>query len=371
MKNPAMQFIQRVLVLGVILFAQSALPADNASRAAALDQVVTASDPAKNLLHGVLVQQHGDTLEERYFKSDDQQLGALLKHQTDFQADTLHDTRSISKSVVSLLIGIALQKGYINSLDMPVADLLKKYSDQTKDPLKRSITLRHLLTMSSGLDWDEDGTVSLLSNETLMEFSARMPRYVLKRPMLQQPGIQFVYNSGGVVLLGAVLETVTGMPLDQFARRELFEPLGIQRWEWRSSLVGNQIMAHAGLRLTPRDLAKIGQLVLNHGSWNGQQLVPVSYLEASITRQIGAELDWGYGYLWRTGAVTIGAQQWPWIAAMGNGGQRLFIVPKLDLVVVITAGRYNVAGPDNGLPSQRLFEKLLAQVVQFSDVHSE
>jgi len=354
-------------VLSVMVVVQSVAHADNAHQVAALDAIITASDPARNLLHGVLVQQHGSLLEERYFPSKDQQLGSLLSHQTDFQADTLHDTRSISKSIVSLLIGIALRDGYISSLDTPVVDLLKKVSDQTRNGLKRSITLRHLLTMSSGLEWDEDGTVSLLSNETLMELSAGMARYVLKRPMLHQPGTQYAYNSGGVVLLGAVLASVTGMPLDQFAQRELFEPLGIQHWEWRRSLVGNQIMAHAGLRLTPRDLAKIGQLVLDHGRWNGQQIVPVSYLEASITRQIGAELDWGYGYLWRTGTASIAGHDWPWIAAMGNGGQRLYIVPKLDLVIVITAGRYNVAGPDNGLPSQRLFESLLGQVVKSSE----
>jgi CubicO group peptidase (beta-lactamase class C family) len=154
------------------------------------------------------------------------------------------------------------------------------------------------------------------------------------------------------------------MPLDQFARRELFEPLGIGNWQWQGALLGKQIMAHVGLRLTPRDLAKIGQLVLNQGSWNGRQIVPVSYLQASITRQINAELNWGYGYLWRTGSVTVAGKERAWIAAMGNGGQRLFIVPGLDLVVVITAGRYNVPGEKNGLASHQLFEKLVAQVVR-------
>jgi len=365
-----MIFMRRALIIFTLasspLFAQINNPAQVTQLSTSLATTITISQPAEKLLHGVYVEQHGQVLIESYFKSGDKKIGDIWAHETDFNATTLHDTRSISKSVISLLIGVALQQGKINSLDEPVVDILKNISDQTHDPEKRKITLRHLLTMSSGLKWDEDGSVSIFSNETVMEFSTNMARYVLERPVAETPGKHYVYNSGGVVLLGAVLETVTGMPLDQYANQVLFAPLGIKNWEWQSSLISHQKMAHAGLRLTPRDLAKIGELVLKQGNWNGQQIIPVAYLRDSLTRHLNAEDEWGYGYLWRTGTAQINGAGWDWIAAMGNGGQRLFIVPKLDLVIVITAGRYNQAGAENGYPSNLLFKKLLTDVLPFS-----
>ncbi|MET3106510.1 CubicO group peptidase (beta-lactamase class C family) [Oxalobacteraceae bacterium GrIS 2.11] len=347
--------------------AQSVTPAD-LPVGAAIIATINDSQPETTLLHGVYVQQHGKMLAERYFKSDDKKIGAIFAHEVDFNADTLNDTRSVSKSVIGLLIGIALEQGKIKSLDTPVVDLLKNISDQTRDQAKRKITLRHLLTMSSGLKWDEDGSVSIFSNETVMEFSTDMVRYVLERPVAEAPGRHYVYNSGGVVLLGAVLETATGMPLDQYASQVLFAPLGIDNWEWQTSLISHQKMAHAGLRLTPRDLAKIGQLILNRGSWNGRKIVPAEYIQDSITKHLDAEIEsgWGYGYLWRTGTSSVDGREWAWIAAMGNGGQRIFIVPALDLVVAITAGRYNQAGIENGLPSHQLFRKIVSDVAHIS-----
>ncbi|MDD0839276.1 serine hydrolase [Curvibacter sp. HBC61] len=319
------------------------------------------SDAAAQNLHGVLVLRQGEPLAEHYFSGKDRHLGEWGSHEQNFDANTLHDLRSISKSVVGLLVGVALQQGLIPSLDTPVLDLLGR---PEASPDWRAITVRHLLTMSSGMDWNEDGAVSLFSDESRMEFSSDMVGYVLGRSLMAPPGSQYRYNSGGVVLLGAVLERVSGQTLAKYAQQALFDPLGIEAVVWQTGR-GQQPMPHAGLRLRPRDLARLGQMLLDGGRWQGRQIVPEAHVRDSFEGRLPAELPgWRYGYLWRLGSHTVDGRDWAWIAAMGNGGQRLYLVPALKLVVVITAGRYNQAAPQNGRPSQLLFQTLLEGVAR-------
>ncbi|MGC1342190.1 MAG: serine hydrolase [Candidatus Binataceae bacterium] len=203
------------------------------------------------------------------------------------------------------------------------------------------MTLRNLLTMSSGLEWHEIDTpyTSDKNSEIRMDSAPDPYRFALEQSVVAPPGQIWNYNSGSTELLGAILRKATGKPLDQLARSLLFEPLGITDIEWYKYAHGNPSAA-AGLRLRPRDLAKIGQLVLQHGAWNGKQLVPAAWIDASTTPQINGLLIFFYGYQFWLGRSLINKHEVDWAAAWGLGGQRLFIVPALDLVVVVNAGLY-------------------------------
>lgn len=329
---------------------------------AALCDTINPLDRSETLLHGVVVAQQGQLLAERYFTGRDKVVGQLFGRETVFGPQTLHDMRSISKSVVSLLIGIAQQQGKIGSIDTPVVNYLPE-SDKPKPmaPGWDLITLRHLLTMSSGLEWEEDG---VLGNQTRMEFSSDQARHVLARPLAEPPGKRFHYVSGNTVLLGRVLERVTGLDLESYARQVLFGPLGIDDLEWRKGRDGHAF-AHAGLRLRPRDLIKIGGLVLNEGRHNGRQIVAQAWVQNSTASLLAANNNGvSYGFQWWSGAAVVDGKSWRWVSGFGNGGQRLYVVPELALAVVIVAGRYDAPGPANGRPSHELFQRILAQMVR-------
>ena len=299
--------------------------------------------------HGVVIARHGALVYEHYFAGKDERLGMPLGDVT-FDAGTKHDTRSISKSVTSLLVGIALDRGLLTDLDTPVFSFFPEYDD-LRTPEKDRITLRHLLTMSSGLAWDETSASYGDASNTYwrMEVAPRSDRFVLEQPFAALPGTVFNYNSGSAELLGVILRKVVGKRLDKFAKEALFDPLGIEDWDWDGSSGFNPAAA-SGLRLRPRDLAKIGELVLERGNWHGRQIVSSSWIEDSITpRQSGKDAAMmfyrpegitSYGYLWWLGRSPPDHPEHDIIAGSGYGGQRLFILPRLDVVVATTAGLY-------------------------------
>jgi CubicO group peptidase (beta-lactamase class C family) len=290
-------------------------------------------------VHAVLVVRHGKLVFEHYFTGTDERLGRELG-EVAFGPETRHDERSVTKSVTDLLVGIAIDRGWIKSVDQSVMSFFPEYAD-LRTPEKNRITLRDLLTMSSGLEWHEMDTpyTSDKNSEIRMDTSPDPYRYALEQPIAAPPGEIWNYNSGSTELLGAILRKATGKPLDQLARSLLFDPLGITDVEWYKYAHGNSSAA-AGLRLRPRDLAKIGQLVLQHGAWNGKQLVSSAWIEASTTPQINGLLVFFYGYQFWLGRSLINRHELDWSAAWGLGGQRVFIVPELDLVVVVNAGLY-------------------------------
>jgi CubicO group peptidase (beta-lactamase class C family) len=300
----------------------------------------TAARPDRRNVHAVLVVRHGKLVFEAYAAGKDENWGeplGVVPH----DAATKHDVRSISKSVVSLLFGIALERKLIAGTDVPVMSFFREYAE-LKTPKWDKILLRYLLTMTPGYDWNEDTAWMDPYNTTRAMSEAADPyRYILEREVIHEPDAEWQYNSGATALLGAVLKKATGKPLDQFAKEALFEPLHIEDVEW-GRMTNGEPAAFGGLRLRPRDTAKIGQLVLNGGTWHGQRVVPEDWVKQSTKPRFDTSWDgMQYGYQWWLGTSPFGAGRTiDWIAAFGVGGQRIFIVPTLDLVVVTNAGLY-------------------------------
>ncbi|MEQ8355851.1 MAG: serine hydrolase [Kiloniellaceae bacterium] len=288
-------------------------------------------------LHGVVVARHGKLVLERYFEGVDERWGSGLGAVV-FGPDVLHDLRSVSKSIVGLLYGIALSEGKAPPLDTPLVDLFA-YPDLVADTDRRRITVKHALTMTLGLQWDESQPyVDERNSEIAMEMAADRYRFILEQPVVAAPGGTWIYNGGSTALLAHLIARGSGRSLHGYAAQKLFGPLGIDNSEWVDGTNG-EAAAASGLRLTARGLAKLGQLVLNEGRWDGKQVVPKEWLVASFTEHAAAEDGLFYGYQWWLGRS--GPQQRPWMAGFGNGGQRLVIIPHLDLVVAVLAGNYN------------------------------
>jgi CubicO group peptidase (beta-lactamase class C family) len=235
--------------------------------------------------HGIVIARHGRLIYEHYFAGKDQRLGMSLGN-VSFDAGTKHDIRSISKSVTSLLVGIALDRGLLTDLDAPVFSFFPEYDD-LRTPEKDRMTLRHLLTMSSGFAWDERSVAYMNPSNTYrqMGIAPRSDHFVLAQPLAAPPGEVFNYDTGTANLLGLILRKVSGKRLDAFAKETLFDPLGIEDWDWDYD-AGFNPAAGSGLRLRQRDLAKIGQLVLERGKWHGRQIVSSSWIEDSTTPRL-------------------------------------------------------------------------------------
>jgi CubicO group peptidase (beta-lactamase class C family) len=299
-------------------------------------------------IHGVVVVRHGKLVMERYYKgmppresgrSDAVQFGPTVTHY-------IH---SISKSVTSLLIGIARGEGKFPDLDAPAIDHLPpQYADATT-PDNARITLRDLLTMSSGREWDEVRPYGDPKNSVWQMVRAPdLYRFVLQQRVADKPGTVFNYDSGDTELLGLVLAHSTGQSIDDYARDKLFGPLGITDFDWVKMRNSGQPFAAGGLLLRPRDMAKLGQLLLTDGQWNGKQVVPKGWVAESTKPRVKAGgLD--YGYQWWLGRTFLKGRELHWTAGFGYGGQRLFVQPDLDLVVAVTAGDYASPNRDQGM----------------------
>ena len=317
---------------------------DRAALCRMADRLAASSDAN---VHAVLVARGGKLLFERYFRgSDEVPLLIYLRRvkNVTFDADTLHDMKSVSKSVASLAVGIAIDRGLIRSVDEPIFSFFPELSD-LHSPEKDRLRLAHALTMTMGLKWveavpDNEGN----NDEERMHMAPDPCRYVLSLPVTAPPGQEFFYNTGALTLVSAIVRKATGRPLDEFARAVLFEPLGITGFEWIR--VKGDADAGGGLRLRPRDMAKIGQLVLAGGRWNDRQVVSKAWIDASTTPRTEASSNYSYGYLWWLGRSPFNGREVHWPAGLGRGGQSIRIVPELDLVVAVTAGYYQDYSPE-------------------------
>ena len=283
---------------------------------ALLDETFAAVQQINNIKSLVVVR--NDTLiREAYFGSGG--------------ADVAHDVRSVTKSITALLVGIAIDQGFISSVDQQIGDFLRPLVD-TIPPEKAKITIRDLLTMSSGFEWDE---LISVSGYNLWAGAANQVQYVLNKPLIAQPGQRFAYNSGALHLLSVILSRATGKTTLDFARQYLFEHLEITTSTWETDNQGYN-NGSAGLELTPHDMVKIGQLILHHGEFQGKQVVTSKWIDDlgsfKITTNTAVPYGPGYGYGWWNGPSPQGSYTF----AMGWGGQFIITVPTLDLVVVAT-----------------------------------
>lgn len=230
-------------------------------------------------LHAVVAVHGGQTLLEYYGTGADFSWGTPLGL-VRFGPDTLHDIRSVTKSVTALLYGIALHEGRVPPPADPLLRRFPEYPDLAADPERARLTVEHALTMSLGLEWREDLPYNSPANaEIAMELAPDRYRYVLEQPVLEPPGVRWSYCGGATALLGRLIADGTGRTLPEYGREALFAPLGIDNFEWMAGPDG-VASAASGLRLAPRDLARIGELVLADGEWGGRQIVSASWIQA-------------------------------------------------------------------------------------------
>lgn len=245
-----------------------------------------------------------------------------------------------------MLFGIAIDKKIIDGVDVPVLSYYPELQIPKNDP-KQIITWKHLLTMSSGLDWEEWRYGFLFSDETRLLWKKDLTQFFFDRDLIHTPGNIFNFNGGGTSVLSDILTKKTNKSLKELAKEWLFTPLEIQNFEWVEDRNG-RALAHAGLRLRPRDMLKLGRLVLNGGNWKGKQIVSKQWLDDSLKKQINSQVkifrkdgkSLFYGYQWWLGETILEEKKIPWSVALGNGGQLIFAFPSMDMVIVTTAGGY-------------------------------
>jgi CubicO group peptidase (beta-lactamase class C family) len=331
------------VVVGLLLLASCATtPIPPSSHFVDLEARIRAG--AFGNVHSLLVMRGGALLESAYFSGPDERRGQSLG-EVRFTRDTVHDARSITKTVVAMLYGVALEEGRVPKLDTPVIDGLPEYA-ALATPEVRRITIGHMLSMTSGFAWDEFTLPysNPRNSESSMDASGDRVRYVFTRPIAHPPGSQWTYSGGDVAVIGRIIERGTGMSLHDYARRRILAPLGITRLEWITDEHG-EAYAASGLRLLPRDLLKLGVLMQQNGIWRGRQVVPASWM-ASMTAAhatIGGPPPCGmrYGYFtWLSAVCGAGAPPAPYAAAQGYGGQRLVVFAEQNIIVATTAGNY-------------------------------
>ena len=278
-------------------------------------------------IHSVLVVRHGKLVLDSYFWP--------------FTAEMKHILHSCTKSITSALIGIAVDKGYIQSVNQPIKDFFPKLATGTDEP-KKTITIEDLLMMASGLDC-KDSYIYGWAGLAAMRSSQDWAQYVLDLPMIESPGSKFEYCNGVSYLLSAILQNATKMKALYFAEKYFFEPIGIRDVSWPTSPQGVNI-GYGEMQLKPYDMARVGWLYLNQGRWGDRQIVPSAWVEVSTRRHIDATLFDYYGFQWWVDSAG-------YYVALGYKGQRIFVIPQKDMVVVFTG---NLSGSDTLTPKKLL-----------------
>jgi CubicO group peptidase (beta-lactamase class C family) len=291
-------------------------------------------------VHSVLLFKNGKLILEEYFYG--------------YHRDKLHSIQSCTKSITSILVGIGVDQKIIPNLDTKVYELLSEHKGTEWIDQKYEITIEHALTMTAGLNWDESSypRSDSRNDNTAMNRSANWIDYILNKKVVDTPGKKFNYTSGLTILLGEIIRGSSGLHADGFAEKHLFEPLGISDYKWYKNSVYGTIHTGGGLSLRPRDLVKIGCMVLKGGKWNGRQIVSINWINESTQAHINAE-GHDYGYQWWRGKTVKKNQIYEAFWAAGAGGQYMFLLPELDLIAVFTSKH-----KDNPGGGRRVFSML-------------
>lgn len=308
------------------------------SRLTAMEAAIKAGEFKK--IGSVLIARDGQLVYEKYFEGD---------------ATTLRDTRSATKSITSLLVGLVIQDKKLSGIDAKILDLLPEHRNklQNRDPRKEKITIEDLLTMSSPLECDDWNDASR-GNEERMYLIENWAQFILDLPIRgrmtigeteEKPkyGRYFSYCTGGVFILSEVLAKTTGSRADRYAEQKLFAPLGISKAVWAYSPLGIP-QTGGGLRLSSPDLLKIAQLYLDLGKWKGEQIINEDWVKASTTPHAQISDQQEYGYLWWLQSFKGAQTSYPAFFMSGNGGNKVLGFPTLDMAVVITSTNYNTRG---------------------------
>jgi CubicO group peptidase (beta-lactamase class C family) len=283
-------------------------------------------------IHSVVIVKNNKLVYENYFNGYDREM--------------LHNLYSASKSFTSALTGIAIDKGLIADTNVKVLPYFPEYAPFENDsPEKQNITIRDLLTMTSGLacnDWDQSSP----GNESTLYKKKDILRYLWDLPLIDTPGTNTSYCSGGVITLSNIITKSTGQNYTDFARSSILDPLGIVHYTWNYR-EDNRTDRPDQIYLRPRDMAKFGMLFLNEGKWQNQQLISKEWVNASFQPKVKlGGVD--YGYLWWIRTGTINNSTTHIYSAMGNGGQFIFIIPALHMVVAMTGGNLDSAYTSQG-----------------------
>ena len=317
-------------------------------------------------VHSIVIIKDDRLVFEEYFPGHDFGYTAQDFHgaYVDFGRNTRHNTHSATKSVISALVGLAIDQALVASEEKAVFGFFPDYAAYNVGG-KDAITIRDMLTMTSGLEWHEWDTPlgGGQSSVELFNGSSDPIGYVLSQPLLHPPGSVFNYSGGTVNVLCQLVARAAGTTVDRFADEHLFGPLGVSNYNFPQHFTGITI-CHGDIYITPRDMAKFGSLYLHQGVWQGERILSREWVERSVERLVSVRqfhLGWAvdYGYLWWMNDYNTAGKTYSTFKALGWGGQEIWVVPDSRLVVVFTGANYTVAPPCDELMIRYVFPSLL------------